>query len=195
MHEAGPRQGQRLNVRITGGAARGIPLLVPPSSRIRPTSDRVRGALFQLLGREIVGARVLDLYAGTGALGIEALSRGAASADFVEADARLCRIVARNLQAAGFTEHGHVHHARAERALEFLEGPYQMVLMDPPYSMRRFSQALDRLAHSVLVDDGGIVAVEHSNRVGTENGYGSLRKVRSRRYGDTTVSMYRAGEA
>ena len=107
-------------MRITGGNARGVSLTVPRAQRVRPTSDRVRSALFQLLGLVVVDARVLDLYAGTGALGIEALSRGAASVDFVEANPRLCDIVARNMRAAGFDQIGRVYRAKVDQALEFL---------------------------------------------------------------------------
>lgn len=182
-------------MRITGGKARGIPLLVPRSSRVRPTSDRVRSALFQLLSAPVLNARVLDLYAGTGALGIEALSRGAGFADFVETDARLCRMLAQNLETAGFAEVGHVHHARVERALRFLEGPYQLVLLDPPYALPGVQRVMDRLASSDLIDKNGVVVLEHSSHGESADGFGTVHRIDTRRYGDTTLSIYRASES
>ena len=174
---------------------RGIPLVVPRSRWVRPTSDRVRIALFQLLGAAIIDASVLDLYAGSGALGIEALSRGAASVDFVETDSRSCGVVEQNLAAANLGEHGRVYHARVERALEFLTGSYHVVLLDPPYALPGVRDIMNRLAASDLIDSKGVVAAEHSSRVPLADGYGPLRRVQARRYGDTAISVYRAGEA
>lgn len=181
-------------MRITGGIARGVPLLVPRSSRIRPTSDRVRTTLFQLLSKLVSKARVLDLYAGTGSLGIEALSRGAAFADFVETDARLCRMLAQNLETAGFAEVGRVHYGRVERALRFLAGPYQLVLLDPPYALPGVQLVMGRLASSGLIDKNGVAVVEHSSHAEWADSYGDVGKIDTRRYGDTTLSIYRAGE-
>ena len=110
-------------MRITGGEARGIQLDAPRSPHFRPTSDRVRSALFQIISEALIEARVLDLYAGSGALGIEALSRGAKAADFVEQDGRLCRTIERNLRKAGLEERGAIHRAKVARALDFLSGP------------------------------------------------------------------------
>ena len=169
-------------------------MVAPRSSGVRPTSDRVRSALFQLIGAAVEDAHVLDLYAGTGALGIEALSRGAASVDFVETDARLCRMLTQNLETAGFAEHGHVHHARVEQALRFLVVPYQLVLMDPPYSLPGVQQVMDHVASSGLIDKDGVVVVEHSSRVESADGFGTARKIDTRRYGDTSLSIYKAGE-
>ena len=182
-------------MRITGGIARGVSLTVPRAQRVRPTSDRVRGALFQLLGAVVVDARVLDLYAGTGALGIEALSRGAASVDFVEADPRLCEIVARNKRAAGFEQVGRVYRAKVEQALEFLTGPYQLVLLDPPYALPGVDRTMDKLAGAGLTEKGSLVAFEHSARVPLAESYGALHALDTRRYGDTAISIYSVGDA
>ena len=182
-------------MRITGGVARGVPLIVPRTQRVRPTSDRVRSALFQLLGSVVVDARVLDLYAGTGALGIEALSRGAASVDFVEADPRVSDIVARNKKTAGFEECGRLCHTKVERALEFLTGPYQVVLLDPPYELPGIDQTMDKLADAGLIETGSIVAVEHAVRVALAESYGALKRLDNRRYGDTAISIYSTKDA
>ncbi len=177
-------------MRITGGTARGLRLFVPRLSRVRPTSDRIRGALFQLLHEAVEDAYVLDLYAGTGALGIEALSRGAAKVDFVEHDLRLCQAIERNLKAVGFSDHGRVYRARVEQALAFLEGSYQLVLLDPPYDLPGIQRILEALNRPGLLGKGGLVVLEHSQRVASLERYGALRKGQQRRYGDTALSVY-----
>lgn len=177
-------------MRITGGTARGIPLAAPRGAKLRPTSEKVRNALFQLVGAVVQDARVLDLYAGTGALGIEALSRGAASADFVEQDARLCQVIDQNLERAGFRQSGHVHRARVEQALQFLEGAYRLALLDPPYGMAEAPEVLVMLSRPGLLEDGAIVVLEHSSRDAVSEQYGSLQMKTRRRYGDTSVSLY-----
>ena len=182
-------------MRITGGVARGLRLDVPSGVRVRPTSDRVRSALFQILAQELPGSAVLDLYAGTGALGIEALSRGAARADFVERDPRLCGAIERNLEKAEFADRGHVYRALVEQALTFLEGPYHLVMLDPPYEMSGVGQIMEALARTGLLERDGLVVMEHSSRVAVAEEYGKLRRQDHRRYGDTALSVYRMEEA
>jgi 16S rRNA (guanine(966)-N(2))-methyltransferase RsmD len=177
-------------VRITGGTARGIPLAAPRGAKLRPTSEKVRNALFQLVGAAVQEARVLDLYAGTGALGIEALSRGAASADFVEQDARLCQAIRQNLERAGFQPRGRVHRARVEQALQFLEGAYRLALLDPPYGMAGVPEVMAKLSRPGLLEDDAIVVLEHSSRDTVAEQYGRLEMKTQRRYGDTSVSLY-----
>ena len=182
-------------MRITGGTARGLRLFAPRLSRVRPTSDRVRGALFQLVGEAVVDAQVLDLYAGTGALGMEALSRGAARVDFVEQDPRLGHAIERNLESTGFADRGRVYRARVEQALAFLEGPYHLVLLDPPYDFPGLPQIVEALNRPGLLEKGGLVVVEHSRRVALVERYGALRKARQQRYGDTALSVYSIEDA
>ena len=177
-------------MRITGGEARGVRLYAPKSVRVRPTSDRVRGALFQLLGNAVPDAHVLDLYAGTGALGIEALSRGAAAADFVEQNTRLCETVDSNLEHTGFTHRAKVYRMRVEQALPVLEGPYQLVLADPPYDLTNINHMIELLSRPGLVDAAGLVVIEHSSRVAVPEACGALQRRDQRRYGDTKLSLY-----
>ncbi len=181
-------------MRITGGVARGLRLEVPSGLRVRPTSDRVRSALFQILTQELSESVVLDLFAGTGALGIEALSRGAARVDFVERDSRLCSAIARNLEKAGFAAQGHVHRAQAEQAVTFLDGPYHLVLLDPPYELSGVERIMEALTCPGLLERGGLVVMEHSSRADALERYGMLRRADHRRYGDTALSVYKMEE-
>ncbi len=178
-------------MRITGGTARGVRLIVPQALHVRPTSDRVRGALFQLVGQAVEGAVVLDLYAGTGALGIEALSRGAARVDFVEQDSRMCRVIQQNLESTGFEDRGHVSRARVAQALQFLKGPYDLVVMDPPYEeLQEMRQAMEALGRASLLNKGAMVVLESSSRAVLEDRYGALHSRSHRRYGDSALSIY-----
>lgn len=161
---------------------------------MRPTSDLVRGAIFDAL--EAHGAdfsRVLDLYAGSGALGIEAMSRGGGRCDFVERGAATVALIKENLQLTGLEGDGHAHKIDVERAPERLEGSYTLVLADPPYEDETAIGAIERVAGSPLVTEATTLVLEHSSRSGAPERIGALERVWSRRYGDTEVSIYRRG--
>ena len=177
-------------MRITGGSARGRRLKSPPQG-VRPTSDTLREAIFNVLdARDADYARVLDLYAGSGALGIEALSRGAVRCDFVERSAPNAALVRENLALAGVAERGEVHQLPVERAQERLQGPYSLVLADPPYDDETALGALGRLLQPPLVHEGTTLVLEHSRRRDAPETVGALRLAWSRRYGDSQVSIY-----
>jgi len=177
---------------VIAGRAKGRRLSGPRGRGTRPSSELVRGAIFSALAS--LGAdlsRVLDLYAGTGALGIEALSRGAESCDFVERDARACAAIRDNLARTGFGERARVHRGPAERALDRLEGTYTLVLADPPYATEA-TAVLERLVASPRVEPGRTVLVlEHSSREEGPERLGPLSLLSRRRHGDTAVSIYR----
>jgi 16S rRNA (guanine966-N2)-methyltransferase len=184
-------------VRVIGGSARGRRLLSPsrPSASglhaVRPTSDLIRGVIFDML--DAMGAsydRVLDVFAGSGALGIEALSRGDGTADFVESDAGAAATISANLAATGFQARAKVFRLTAERAAERLSGPYTLVLADPPYYDESAAGTVRRLAASSLVDNGSVLVFEHHRRRPVPDDLGRLRLYRSRRHGDTVVSIY-----
>ena len=174
-------------VRVIAGEAKGLRLKRPRG--IRPTSHRMRGAVFSMLGSLGVDwSRVLELYAGTGALGIEALSRGATAVDFVEQNPRCCAILRENLRRSGFETMSKVYDCSVRKALTFLQEPYTLILLDPPYAS--FDHALlEQLA--LLAVEGCLMTVEHSSRVPLADSYGPFRQVRSRCHGDSCVSIYR----
>lgn len=178
-------------MRVIAGTAKGIHLKVPLKSPIRPTTDLVRGAIFSIL-ESTTGdwSRVLDIYAGTGALGIEALSRGAGWANFVEQDARCCAIIKENLQATGFADQSHVYCASVKRALTFLQDSYNIVFADPPYALPGLDRLVMELAASNILAPGGILVLPHSSRIALVDSYGRLRRVKERRHGDTLISLY-----
>lgn len=178
-------------MRVTGGTARGRRLKRPPAG-VRPTSDLVRGAIFDVLAAQGADlSRVVDLYAGSGALGIEALSRGDGRCDFVERDAANAALVSENLVLTGLQERGRVHRLAAERVPRRLEEPYSLLLADPPYDDDDALAALERIARSDLIAPGATLVLEHSRRREPPEELGRMRMTWSRRYGDTQVTMYR----
>ena len=175
-------------MRVVAGAFKGRRLQAPKGARTRPTADRVREALFSMLG-DVSGSRVLDLYAGSGALGIEALSRGAESAVFVDRDARAVAAIRRNLEVVGVA----AEVVRGD-ALSFLErraeGTYDLVFLDPPYdSAHRLGGSLSERISSLLSEEARIVT-ESDKRSPLEL---ELPLLRERAYGDTRITVHRRG--
>ena len=158
---------------------------------LRPTSSLVRGAIFSILGPESVeGARVLDLFSGTGTLGIEALSRGAKWVDFVEKNPKLCARLKDTLKELAFDEKAHIHCAKVEVILASLGGKYDIVFMDPPYADAPIDEVMASLDKEDLVDADGSVLAEHSRFLKPKEEYGALLKKNTKRYGDTCLSIF-----
>ncbi|HEY4685361.1 MAG TPA: 16S rRNA (guanine(966)-N(2))-methyltransferase RsmD [Dehalococcoidia bacterium] len=179
-------------LRVIGGVAGGRRLKGPPRSGVRPTSDRVREAVFEIL--QASGAdfsAVLDLYSGTGAMGIEALSRGAGGCDFVEADARACDVIRENLARTGLLQRGRVFPLPVRKALSRLRGPYTLVVADPPYEYDQAENELAEVIERGFLAPEGTLVVEHSKRREWPAELAGRRQLTSRRYGDTRVTLYR----
>lgn len=179
-------------MRVIAGTYGGRRLVAPAGTATRPTSDRVREALFSLLG-PLDGARVLDLFAGSGALGIEALSRGAAFAAFVDRDRRALQALRTNLAALAIPDAAVAVHAQdAVAALKKASergDAYDVVFLDPPYAAgARLAPALDDLLSTVLAQTARVVS-ESDRRAPLAL---SLELVTERRYGDTTIRIHRA---
>jgi 16S rRNA (guanine966-N2)-methyltransferase len=178
-------------IRVIGGSVGGRSLKGPPKAGLRPTSDRVREAVFEvLMARGADMARVLDLYSGTGAMGIEALSRGAEHCDFVEADQRTAEVIRENLRMTGLRDRARVFPLPVARALSRLEGAYGLVVADPPYEYDRAEKELATLVERGLLAEDGIIVVEHSKRRVWPEELAGRNQIFSRRYGDTAVTMY-----
>jgi 16S rRNA (guanine966-N2)-methyltransferase len=180
-------------VRVVAGEARGRRLVAPPGRDTRPTLDRVREAVFNALGSldAVDGARVLDLFAGSGALGIEALSRGAAHATFVDTDRSARRAIEENLAATGLGDRAAVVGADAvthlRRHLEAGGEPFGLVLLDPPYATGEPVWA-DVLLLVAAAAPGGVVVVESDRTPVVPDGWDALRE---KRYGGTLVTVLR----
>ena len=178
-------------MRITGGELTGIQLKVPVGKFIRPTTDRVREAVFAMLGnisdRE---GRVLDLYAGTGALGIEALSRGADWVDFVDQNRKSCNIIEINLNRIKLQDRAHVYCCSVNHAMIFLDSKYDVVFLDPPYAYSSTDDLLLSLSSTKILKKMSTVVVSHANRFSLKSDYSDLHLTKQRRYGDSYIFIY-----
>ena len=179
-------------MRIVSGEARGRKLRAPKSQGItRPMADKIKEALFSVLASlGVEYDRVLDLYAGSGGIGIEALSRGASWCDFVDRDNHAVRAIRENLEHVGFADRGRIHQVPVLTAIRGAREPYDMVLFDPPYADPDIISTLDALSLSNAVRDGTIVAVGHSPRVDLPERIRRLEKLRGRCHGDSCFSVF-----
>jgi 16S rRNA (guanine(966)-N(2))-methyltransferase RsmD len=177
-------------MRIIAGELKGRRIETPTWDGLRPTSDRLRETLFNVLAPQIRGARVLDGFAGTGAVGIEALSRGAASVTFVESDPRAVRLITANLGRCGIEDRYAIIPARlAEAAPRLSPGTFDIIFLDPPYGPRDLRPAL--AAADGLTSDATLVVVEHARRDAAPEEAGALIRVRELTSGDSALAFYR----
>ncbi len=182
-------------LRIIGGSFKGRLIKAPEGARTRPTSSRVREAVFDILAPRIRGARFLDLYAGSGAIGIEALSRGASFSVFVESDRGTARLLNENILKLGIESSSGVMQMPAEKALRKLAGlspGFDIIFMDPPYRNDQREKLLDLLFESDILERDALVVIEHATR--TKPGLpASFREIKSYVYGDSSLLL--AGKA
>jgi len=172
-------------VRIVAGEWRGRTIRAPAGKAVRPTLDRVREAWMSILQPQLPGARVLDLFAGSGALGLEALSRGAESVDFVDDAAASVRLITRNVEGLGAGGAARVHRADGLRFLEGLDaGAYDVAFVDPPYAVDAAVRVAERW---LAVPFAELLGVEHASSTKLPAGG------QSRRYGITSITFYRRG--
>ncbi|HEX6655073.1 MAG TPA: 16S rRNA (guanine(966)-N(2))-methyltransferase RsmD [Candidatus Limnocylindria bacterium] len=175
-------------MRVIAGTARGVPLSAPRNKGTRPITDRVKETLFGILGERVLDARVLDLYAGTGAIGIEALSRGASSATFVERGRAALASLRDNLARTRLAQSAKVHAGDVERWLASAPAvpTYDLAILDPPYEERAILAPLERLAP--LLAPGAMVVVKHFWRTEMPPVEG-LHPWRERRFGETALTF------
>ena len=147
-------------MRVIAGSARGVVLKTPDGMQTRPTIDRVKEALFSIIHFDIPGARVLDLFGGTGQLGIEAISRGAASATFVDQSDAACRLIRENLRRTRFEEVGKVVRGDYLEYLSRCRDQYDIIFLDPPYAEVFLENALKRITEIDILRSGGIIVTE-----------------------------------
>ena len=180
-------------LRIIAGELRGRRLATVPGLKTRPTADRTRESVFNILGPTLDGLHVLDLFAGTGAFGIEALSRGAASCVFVESERSAARILAGNLEALGIRSGARLVVQPFERATAHLGaagGPFDIVFLDPPYGPGDLFRAIRLADQRRLLASGGILIAEHDLELPMPEREGSLACSRTARYGGTCLTFY-----
>lgn len=191
-------------MRIISGSLRSRTLAAPPGLATRPTSDRLRETLFNVLAPRIKGAAFLDLYAGSGAVGMEALSRGAVSVDFVEKAPAALKVLRGNLERLGLTAGFRIHAAAVGATLRKMQAAgdakralaFDLVFLDPPYDLaNEYAATLGLLGGSAagLLSDDALVIAEHRRKEHLEDRYGSLARTRLLEQGDAALSFYAAG--
>lgn len=183
-------------MRVIAGDARGRQLIAPKSLRVRPTADRVKEALFSMLVSrlgEFSEMRVLDIFAGTGNLGIEALSRGASYAVFIDSHRESAEIIRKNLEITRYSDKARVVVQDATGALKWLardEAPFHLVFLDPPYHEGQTESVLEKLSESPLIDQGTTIVAEFSSKEDIPRQFGRLQETERRIYGDTAISFF-----
>jgi 16S rRNA (guanine(966)-N(2))-methyltransferase RsmD len=184
-------------MRVTGGTLKSRQIRSPKGRSARPTSDRVRESLFAVIEGDVVDSCVLDLFAGPGTLGIEAISRGASFVTFVERSREVASVLRTNLRSLCIEDRASV---RIEDSLEAVRrfsagrASFGLVLLDPPYSVGLAAEALQRIMEGGIVTEGGVVAVEHSKRDSIQDSSVGFALDRVLEFGDTQVSIYRRKE-
>lgn len=182
-------------MRVIAGAFKGRRLVTPKGDRTRPTSDQVRIALLDTLMPWLPDANVLDLFAGAGGVGLEALSRGAAHATFVERDPKAVVALRANIETLGVREATRVLRGDVHRELTRLhaEGArFTVIFLDPPYEADAVAPALEQLGGGGLTLPGGVVIAQHFTKRAPAEHVGALIQFRTRRFGETTLTFYRA---
>ena len=178
-------------MRVITGKARGIVLKTPDGMMTRPTADRVKEALFSIIQFDIPGARVLDLFGGTGQLGIEALSRGAASAVFVDSREDACKLIRENLKRTKLDNDGKVVRSDYLQFLKRCADKFEIIILDPPYAEVFLENALKAITEIDILHSGGIIITERP--VGKELPWEFEGFTRSKdyKYGNTILAIYR----
>ncbi len=176
-------------MRIIAGSAKGRLLYGPKSDRIRPALDKVKGAIFNIL-YDVSDLKVLDVFAGTGSVGLEALSRGASSCTFIDRLPEALTLLRRNIERCGFEASAQILKLEVPRELRRAQkfGPFDLIFVDPPYDKNLVNPSLEGVARERLLAPGGKIIVEHTPREGIEE-IGGLKITDRREYGQTVISF------
>ncbi|MEG2984036.1 MAG: 16S rRNA (guanine(966)-N(2))-methyltransferase RsmD [Peptostreptococcaceae bacterium] len=180
-------------MRVISGKARGLKLNAPKNEDVRPTTDRVKESLFNIINGYIIDGEVLDLFAGTGSLGIECLSRGADKSVFVDVNRSSIDIVKSNIKKARVDQNSEVINLDYKSAIDKLKNTlhkFDIIFMDPPYYENIFIDALKKVEESNILKVDGIIVVEHDTKQEFPENIGRLVKNKSKKYGNTTLTFY-----
>lgn len=179
-------------MRIIGGSGRGRRLKMPRNDRLtRPMADKIKEALFSTLDSlGVAPERVLDLYAGSGSVGIEALSRGASWCDFVDRNREACRTIRENLETTGFAGSARVHQMAMRQYLTVAGEPYDLIIVDPPYADPDIVAALELISAARVAQADSVVVLGHWPQLATPEQVGKLQKLRTRCHGDSCYSIF-----
>lgn len=181
-------------MRIISGSMKGRRLKCPPGKLVRPTSDMVKESLFNIIGSNIVDKKFLDLFSGTGNIGIEALSRGAYICYFVEKVYNNIKYIKENLSIFNSYDNAKVLHMDANNAIEYFNNNkiiFDYIYIDPPYYLDLYDSIMSKLGRYKILNNCGFVIVEHYKKIILNNEYGKLSKIRSSKYGETILTFFK----
>lgn len=178
-------------MRVVAGTARGVVLKTPEGMKTRPTSDRVKEAMFSILHFDLPGARVLDLFGGTGQLGIEALSRGAESCVFVDECDKACALIRENLKKTRFTDKAKVVRGDYLQYLRSSTEKFDIILLDPPYAEVFLENCLKLITEIDILQSDGIIVTEHPMEKELSFDFKGFSRSKDYKYGKTVVTLYR----
>jgi 16S rRNA (guanine(966)-N(2))-methyltransferase RsmD len=180
-------------MKIISGDLKGRRLINPEGTMVRPTGSRVKEALFSIIGDMIDGATFVDIFCGTGNIGIEAISRGAGRSIFIERNPKVAEILRRNIKTLGLMDRSQIVTLDALKAIKVLAKQEQVadiVFLDPPYAYNRVSEIIFAVSANDLVGTGGMLIWQHSTKTNPEAAYGGLRRDTTRVYGDTAITFF-----
>lgn len=181
-------------MRVISGKVRGLKLNTPKNNDVRPTTDRVKESLFNIINSYMIQSNVLDLFSGTGSLGIECLSRGANKCVFVDLSKDSINIIKSNIKKARFENESVVLNLDFKNAIDKLKiqnEEFDVIFMDPPYYKDMFIEALEKVDNAGLLKEEGIIVVEHDTKHDFPDNIGRLEKIRNKKYGSTTLTFYK----
>lgn len=180
-------------MRVISGEKKGLHLKAVPGQSTRPTTDKVKESIFNIIGPYFDGGKMLDLYGGSGSISIEALSRGMERAIIVDKDKKAIETIYTNLKFCCLEDRAEVYRNEAIRALKALkkkEESFLFIFLDPPYQKQKIAEELLFIDEHALLLKEGFIVVEHASNVELESTYGNLERKRDEQYGDTTISIY-----
>ncbi|BAQ10408.1 site-specific DNA-methyltransferase [Bacillus sp. OxB-1] len=180
-------------MRIVAGSRRGIPLKSLPGTGTRPTSDKVKESLFNIIGPYFDGGTVVELFGGSGSLSLEALSRGAEKAIVFEKSPKACAIIQANVEKCRFSEQVHIHRADARNAVKILEsdgGEVDLLFIDPPYAEEKLYGLANGLVEAGLLAERALIICEHEKKMELPMSYGSFKQIKNVVYGNTAITIF-----
>jgi len=177
-------------VRIVAGEFKGRRLLSPPDKQVRPTSDKVKEALFSILGEKVQGAVCCDLFAGTGSLGLEAVSRGSEKCFFCDNAGESIKLIKENVKACRAEDRSEIIHSDYRKALSKMEVQADIFFLDPPYKKDLWEKSMEMIAELGLLAPGGVIAAEHQRDKELPDEIACFKKTKERRYGTVVLSLF-----
>ncbi|MFS1518254.1 16S rRNA (guanine(966)-N(2))-methyltransferase RsmD [Bacillus sp. SCS-151] len=180
-------------MRVVSGSCKGMPLKAVPGKSTRPTTDKVKEAIFNMIGPYFDGGYALDLFGGSGGLGLEALSRGMEHCIFVDRDAKAIQTIKTNVEYCKFTDHVEIYRNDAERALKAITKRnlrFSKIFLDPPYKHQKIKNIIELIENNRLLYEGGHIVVEHSTDVKLPNTIGGVSQIKHEVYGITAITIY-----